>query len=74
VITTSAPSYELRVAGHLDDHWTGWLSDLELTRHDDDTSTLVGPVAEQAQLHGVLARLRDIGATLLSLRALEPNL
>ena len=50
-----------------------WLGDLTITRHDDGTSTLTGPVADQAQLHGVLARLRDIGATLLSLNALEAS-
>jgi hypothetical protein len=63
--------YEIRVEGHLDDHWSAWLGELTITRHRDGTSTLTGPVADQAQLHGVLARLRDIGATLLSLNALE---
>jgi hypothetical protein len=47
-----------------------WLGDLTITRQHDGTSTLIGPVADQAQLHGMLARLRDIGATLLSLNAL----
>ena len=64
-------TYEFRVEGHLDDHWSAWLGDLTITRHHDGTSTLTGPVADQAQLHGVLARLRDIGATLLSLNAVE---
>ena len=63
--------YEFRVKGHLDDHWSAWLGDLTITRHHDGTSTLTGPVADQAQLHGVLARLRDIGATLLSLNVVE---
>jgi hypothetical protein len=66
-----ALNYEFRVAGHLDDHWSAWLGELSITRHHDGTSTLAGPVADQARLHGVLARLRDIGATLLSLNALE---
>jgi hypothetical protein len=65
------PVYEFRVEGHLDDHWSAWLGELTITRHHDGTSTLTGPVADQAQLHGVLARLRDIGATLLSLNAVE---
>jgi hypothetical protein len=63
--------YEFRVEGHLDDHWSAWLGELTIIRHHDGTSTLTGPVADKAQLHGVLARLRDIGATLLSLNALE---
>jgi hypothetical protein len=69
----AALTYEFRVEGHLDDHWSAWLGDLTITRHHDGTSTLTGPVAGQAQLHGVLARLRDIGATLLSLNALEAS-
>jgi len=69
--TTTALTYEVRVDGHLDDHWAAWLGDLTLTRNDDATTTLKGPIADQAQLHGVLARLRDMGATLLSLRTLD---
>jgi len=64
-------SYAIRVDGHLDDHWCRWLGALSLTRNSDGTSTLTAAVADQAQLHGVLAGLRDIGATLLDLRATE---
>ena len=71
--TSRTLTYEFRVEGHLDDHWSAWLGDLTITRHHDGTSTLTGPVADQAQLHGVLAGLRDIGATLLSLNALEAS-
>jgi hypothetical protein len=70
-IKEPAMTYEFRVEGHLDDHWSAWLGDLTIARHHDGTSTLTGPVADQAQLHGVLAGLRDIGATLLSLNVLE---
>ncbi len=68
--TTINQRYQFRVLGHLDDHWTGRLGDLTLTRHDDGTSTLCGTVVDQAQLHGILAGIRDIGATLLSVNAL----
>jgi RimJ/RimL family protein N-acetyltransferase len=68
--TTGTLTYEFRLDGHLDDHWSAWLDGLALARHDDGTSTLAGPMADQAQLHGLLARLRDMGATLVSLRAL----
>jgi len=71
VSTGTALTYEFRVEGQLDDHWSAWLGDLTLLRHDDGTSTLTAAVADQAQLHGLLARLRDIGVTLLSLRAIE---
>ena len=57
--------YEVRVAGHLDDHWATWLDDLTLVRRDDGTTVLTGPVADQSQLHGLLARIRDLGVTLL---------
>ena len=63
--------YQFRVSGHLDDHWAEWLGDLTLTRGDDGTSTLTGTIADQAQLHGVLDRLRDIGATLFALHAID---
>jgi hypothetical protein len=72
-MTSTPATYELRVAGHLDDHWSAWLGDLTLTRHDDGTTTLTGPIADQAQLHGVLAAVRDLGVTLLSLQACDPD-
>lgn len=69
-MTASVPTtYAIRVAGHLDDHWSTRLGGLSITSNGDGTSTLAGPVPDQAMLHGVLAGLRDIGATLLDLRA-----
>ena len=66
----TATTYEVRVGGHLDDHWATWLYDLTLVRDDDGTTVLTGPLADQAQLHGLLARVRDLGAPLLALRVL----
>ena len=63
--------YEIRVAGHLDDHWAATLGDLTLVRLDDGTTSLVGPLVDQAQLHGVLARIRDLGVPLLMLHAVD---
>jgi hypothetical protein len=65
---TGTVTYEIRVAGHLDDHWSATLGDLALVRLDDGTTSLKGPVLDQAQLHGVLARIRDLGVPLLTLR------
>ncbi len=67
--------FEFRVEGHLDQHWTRVLDGLFLRRDPDGTTTLTGPVRDQAELHGQLARLRDLGASLLSVRALpsEPG-
>jgi hypothetical protein len=58
---------DIRVAGELDDHWAAVLGDLVLVRLDDGTTRLTGPVIDQAQLHGILARIRDLGVPLLSL-------
>ena len=58
--------YELRVEGHLDEYWSTWFGEMALIREDDGTTTLRGSVADQAALHGLLTKVRDIGATLIS--------
>ena len=60
--------YELRVEQHLAEHWSTWFDGVTLVLEDDGTTTLRVTVADQAELHGLLAKVRDIGATLLSLR------
>lgn len=64
-------TYEVRVDGHLDDHWGSWLGDLTIARNDDGTSTLTAAAADQAQLHGLLSGLRDVGAPLLAVEATD---
>ncbi|MFZ2012251.1 MAG: GNAT family protein [Nocardioides sp.] len=64
-------TYRIDVAGHLDSHWSDWLGDVALVRNDDATTTLTVRVADQAQLHGVVAGVRDLGVTLLSLRTVD---
>ena len=59
-------TYELRVEGHLDDHWSGRLG--TLTHNPDGTTTITATLADQTQLYGVLTTLRDISAVLLELR------
>jgi hypothetical protein len=61
--------YELRIGGHLDEHWSTWFG-LTLTHNDDGTTTLRGPVTDQADLHGLLSKVRDLGVPLLSVRAI----
>jgi hypothetical protein len=63
--------YQLRVAGHLDTHWSARFDDLTLTQHHDGTTTLTGLIRDQSQLHGVLAKVRDLGLTLISIRVLN---
>lgn len=67
-------SYQIVVAGHLDDHWSAWLGGLSLVRNDDSTTTMTLRTADQAQLYGVLAGLRDVGAELLCLRRIDDAL
>jgi len=66
-----AGTYQVRIAGHLDDHWADWLGGHTLTRNDDASTTFLIAAVDQAQLHGVLARIRDLGVTLLALDAIE---
>jgi hypothetical protein len=65
-MTTDGSTYAIQVRGHLDGHWSGWLGDLVITHHDDGTATLVGSITDQAELHGLLARVRDLGITLIA--------
>ncbi|MGH3458773.1 hypothetical protein [Aeromicrobium sp.] len=66
--------YELRVEGHLDGHWTSWFDDVTLTHENDGTTTLHALVPDQAALHGLLTKVRDLGATLISVEVVDtPN-
>ncbi len=69
LMTTAPRTYAIRVDGHLDDHWSAWFGGLDVTRNDDGTTTITALIADQAQLHGVLVGLRDIGAVITELRA-----
>jgi hypothetical protein len=64
--------YEIRIKGRLDDRWAGWFEGLTIARVDDDT-LLTGPVVDQAALHGLLKKVRDLGMTLISVRQVEPG-
>ena len=65
--------YELRLVGHLDEHWAARFPGFTLRHRDDGTTTLTGPVADQAELHGHLARVRDLAAPLISVTALDDH-
>ena len=58
--------YQIRVAGHLADRWSDWLGGLAMERQEDGTTVLSGAVVDQAALHGVIARIRDLGVALLA--------
>jgi hypothetical protein len=63
--------YQLRIAGHLDQHWSAWLGNLDLAHEEDGTTSLTGPITDQAELHGLLTKIRDLGVTLISLRVVD---
>ena len=62
--------YEIRVQGHLGPRWAAWFDGLSLTNEDDGTTVLRGSVVDQAALHGLLQKLRDVGLPLVSLTQL----
>jgi len=64
--------YRLRVAGHLDQHWSLWFGELTLTHDDDGTTSLTGVVADQAELHGRLTKIRDHDVDLISVETVDP--
>jgi hypothetical protein len=65
--------YEIRIKGHLPDRWAAWFEGLTLTREESGTTLLTGPVMDQAALHGLLKKVRDLGLPLLSVMQVEPK-
>ena len=65
--------YELRVQGVLDDRWSVWFEGLQVSSDQHGQTTIAGPVADQAALHGLLTKVRDLGLELLSVRRLDPD-
>jgi hypothetical protein len=65
--------YEIRLEGHLDREWAEWFGGLALTPEKGGTTLLSGPVADQAALHGLLKKVRDLGASLISINQVEPG-
>jgi NAD(P) transhydrogenase len=71
VTTPNPPSYRIRIAGHLGRDWSAWLGAMNVTPCDDGTTRIVGSVVDSAALYGLLAHLRDLGATLLEVERLD---
>lgn len=65
--------YEIRLKGHLDDRWSDWFEGLTITLEDDGNTLLTGPVVDQAALHGLLKKVRDLGMPLLSVCPHDPG-
>ncbi len=71
---TSPLQYEIRLRGHLEPRWSGWFDGLSLTNESDGTTLISGPVVDQAALHGLLQKLRDVGVPLISITQVSPDL
>jgi hypothetical protein len=65
--------YEIRLQGHLDNRWAGWFDGLSLTHESDGTTVIHGPVVDQAALHGLLGKVRDLGLPLVSVIQVDPK-
>ena len=65
--------YEIRLKGHLDSRWAAWFDGLSLSNENDGTTIIHGPVADQAALHGLLQKTRDLGLPLISVMFAEPG-
>jgi hypothetical protein len=65
--------YQIRLKGHLAPHWSDWFEGLTITALDNGETLLTGPVIDQAALHGVLRKVRDLGIPLLSVVCVNPG-
>ncbi len=68
---TSLDCYEIRLKGHLDDRWADWFEGLTITLEENGDTLLTGPVVDQAALHGLLKKVRDLGMPLVSVSPVE---
>jgi len=78
--TDTAPSaydepglYEIRIKGHLDNRWADWFDGLTITLEENGDTVLTGPVIDQAALHGLLKKVRDLGLPLVSVIHVAPK-
>ena len=68
-----AGSYEIRLQGHLDPRWSDWFDGLTLSHETGGTTVLRGPITDQAALHGLLQKVRDLGLPLMSVLRVTPD-
>lgn len=70
-VTDESVHYEIRVDGVLDQRWSCWFEGLNVTSEPDGLTVIAGPVADQAMLHGLIAKIRDLGLPLISVRRMD---
>lgn len=71
--TANNEYYEIRLKGHLEARWEQWFDGLIISLEEDGNTLLSGPLADQAALHGILKKVRDVGLTLLSVNSVKPD-
>jgi hypothetical protein len=71
--TVQPVNYEIRIKGHLGHRWADWFEGLTITLEDNGDTLITGPVVDQAALHGLLKKVRDLGMPLISVMGIEPN-
>ena len=65
--------YRIRIQGQLDSQWSDWFDEMTITLEDDGNTLISGPIIDQAALHGLLKRIRDLGLTLISVCPGQPK-
>ncbi len=70
---SDAARYEIRVMGHLDPRWITWFDGMRVSRENDGTTVIAGEVADQAALHGLLLRVRNLGLPLVAVTRVGPT-
>ncbi len=65
--------YQIRIKGHLGHQWLDWFEGLSILLDEDNNTPLTGPIVDQAALHGVLKKVRDLGMPLLSVNPIESS-
>ena len=71
--TANTAYYEIRLKGQLNARWADWFDGMAITLDDNGDTLLSGPVVDQAALHGLLKKVRDVGLTLLSVNPIKPE-
>jgi hypothetical protein len=66
-------AYQIRIKGHLGAQWSDWFEGLTITLEEHGDTLLSGPVADQAALHGLIKKVRDLGMPLISIMCVEPD-
>ena len=65
--------YRIRIQGQLDSQWSDWFDEMTITLEDDGNTLISGPIIDQAALHGLLKKIRDLGLTLISVCPGQPK-